>query len=71
MIDLYQDFFLGLIMSTCLYTIQVSKYLDFFCSVASAMQTPVDSRYERLTSVSSSVDFDQRDSVSVNLSVFF
>lgn len=30
--------------------------------VASAMQTPVDARYERLTSVSSSVDFDQRDS---------
>ncbi|XP_072533582.1 CSC1-like protein 2 isoform X1 [Salminus brasiliensis] len=30
--------------------------------VASAMQTPVDSRYERLTSVCSSVDFDQRDS---------
>ncbi|XP_056326825.1 CSC1-like protein 2 isoform X2 [Danio aesculapii] len=30
-------------------------------SVASAMQTPADSRYERLTSVSSSVDFDQRD----------
>lgn len=29
--------------------------------VASAMQTPADSRYERLTSVSSSVDFDQRD----------
>uniref|UniRef100_A0AAR2J4W5 Transmembrane protein 63B n=1 Tax=Pygocentrus nattereri TaxID=42514 RepID=A0AAR2J4W5_PYGNA len=26
------------------------------------MQTPVDARYERLTSVSSSVDFDQRDS---------
>uniref|UniRef100_A0A8C1HZS6 Transmembrane protein 63Ba n=1 Tax=Cyprinus carpio carpio TaxID=630221 RepID=A0A8C1HZS6_CYPCA len=33
-------------------------------SVASAMQTPADSRYERLTSVSSSVDFDQRDNVS-------
>ncbi|XP_046729201.1 CSC1-like protein 2 isoform X3 [Silurus meridionalis] len=31
-------------------------------SVASALQTPVDSRYERLTSVSSSIDFDQRDS---------
>uniref|UniRef100_A0A671SSY2 CSC1-like protein 2 n=1 Tax=Sinocyclocheilus anshuiensis TaxID=1608454 RepID=A0A671SSY2_9TELE len=30
-------------------------------SVASTMQTPADSRYERLTSVSSSVDFDQRD----------
>ncbi|KAB5582003.1 hypothetical protein PHYPO_G00182160 [Pangasianodon hypophthalmus] len=30
--------------------------------VASALQTPVDSRYERLTSVSSSIDFDQRDS---------
>ncbi|XP_016298553.1 CSC1-like protein 2 isoform X3 [Sinocyclocheilus anshuiensis] len=29
--------------------------------VASAMQTPADSRYERLTSVSSSVDFEQRD----------
>ncbi|KAF5900377.1 CSC1-like protein 2 isoform X1, partial [Clarias magur] len=30
--------------------------------VASALQTPVDTRYERLTSVSSSIDFDQRDS---------
>ncbi|KAK3554684.1 hypothetical protein QTP70_032664, partial [Hemibagrus guttatus] len=30
--------------------------------VVSALQTPVDSRYERLTSVSSSIDFDQRDS---------
>ncbi|XP_060781370.1 CSC1-like protein 2 [Neoarius graeffei] len=30
--------------------------------VASALQTPVDSRYERLTSVSSSIDLDQRDS---------
>ncbi|XP_030626861.1 CSC1-like protein 2 [Chanos chanos] len=29
--------------------------------VASALQTPSDTRYERLTSVSSSVDFDQRD----------
>ncbi|XP_026133705.1 CSC1-like protein 2, partial [Carassius auratus] len=29
--------------------------------VGSAMQTPADSRYERLTSVSSSLDFEQRD----------
>uniref|UniRef100_A0A672PVF1 Transmembrane protein 63B n=1 Tax=Sinocyclocheilus grahami TaxID=75366 RepID=A0A672PVF1_SINGR len=36
----------------------------FVFSVASAMQTPADSRYERLTSVSSSVDFEQRDNVS-------
>ncbi|KAL6487625.1 hypothetical protein MHYP_G00042510 [Metynnis hypsauchen] len=38
------------------------RRLDELEYVASAMQTPVDARYERLTSVSSSVDFDQRDS---------
>ncbi|XP_062851933.1 CSC1-like protein 2 isoform X2 [Trichomycterus rosablanca] len=38
------------------------RRLDELEYVASAMQTPVDTRYERLTSVSSSVDFDQRDS---------
>ncbi|XP_076831717.1 mechanosensitive cation channel TMEM63B isoform X4 [Brachyhypopomus gauderio] len=38
------------------------RRLDELEYVASAMQTPVDPRYERLTSVSSSVDFDQRDS---------
>nr|XP_020746420.1 CSC1-like protein 2 isoform X2 [Odocoileus virginianus texanus] len=34
-------------------------------SVASAMHGDSHDRYERLTSVSSSVDFDQRDNVSV------
>lgn len=33
-------------------------------SVASAMHGDSHDRYERLTSVSSSVDFDQRDNVS-------
>lgn len=34
------------------------------CSVASALHSDNHDRYERLTSVSSSVDFDQRDNVS-------
>lgn len=34
-----------------------------FHSVASAMHSETPDRYERLTSVSSSVDFDQRDNV--------
>lgn len=34
-------------------------------SVASAMTSDTSERYERLTSVSSSVDIDQRDTVSV------
>lgn len=34
-------------------------------SVASAMHSETPDRYERLTSVSSSVDFDQRDNVSL------
>jgi hypothetical protein len=38
-------------------------------SVASAMHGDSHDRYERLTSVSSSVDFDQRDNVSVLLSI--
>ncbi|KAM9477684.1 CSC1-like protein 2 isoform 1-T2 [Clarias gariepinus] len=38
------------------------RRLDELEYVASALQTPVDTRYERLTSVSSSIDFDQRDS---------
>ncbi|XP_055027112.1 CSC1-like protein 2 isoform X2 [Misgurnus anguillicaudatus] len=40
---------------------QLYQRLDEHEYVASATQTPADSRYERLTSVSSSVDFDQRD----------
>ncbi|MEQ2198866.1 hypothetical protein XENOCAPTIV_019834, partial [Xenoophorus captivus] len=37
------------------------------CSVASAMHSETPDRYERLTSVSSSVDFDQRDNVKRTL----
>lgn len=37
----------------------------FAYSVASAMTSETPERYERLTSVSSSVDIDQRDTVSV------
>lgn len=37
------------------------------CSVASAMTSDTPERYERLTSVSSSVDIDQRDTVSFPL----
>lgn len=48
----------------------IMKFLLFFfllCfahSVASAMASDTPERYERLTSVSSSVDIDQRDTVS-------
>lgn len=36
-------------------------------SVASAMTSDTPERYERLTSVSSSVDIDQRDTVNMAL----
>lgn len=42
----------------------VVLFLLFLCSVASAMQSQTPDRYERLTSISSSVDYDQRDNVS-------
>lgn len=46
---------------------QMLRVLFSAYSVASAMTSETTERYERLTSVSSTVDIDQRDTVSMPL----
>ena len=51
----------------CLTTCKCYVLCFFAHSVASAMTSETAERYERLTSVSSSVDIEQRDTVSITL----